>query len=196
MMSMKRAFTLVEVNLAIFIMATGILAMVSLYSLGFRESRQSEDDVAAAGYADAFFAPLVATLASTNMTWQDWQDIGDTPKGDTSGGLDPKLFCDGVTQNGLGWGAYARSIGNEKTASFRVQDCNSLANSAFNEIIQKGQGAEKGSMPGQKPEYYGLVATRRGGIISLAFRSSRRKDLLMSQPVYYTEVHFQGRTDR
>ena len=28
-----------EVNLAIFIMAVGVLDMVSLYSLGFRESR-------------------------------------------------------------------------------------------------------------------------------------------------------------
>ena len=36
---MRQAFTLMEVNLAIFIMAAGVLGMVSLYSLGFRESR-------------------------------------------------------------------------------------------------------------------------------------------------------------
>ena len=35
-----------------------------------------------------------------------------------------------------------------------------------------------------------------GGTIGLAFRCSRRKDLLLSQPVYYTEVHFQGRMDQ
>ena len=31
---------------------------------------------------------------------------------------------------------------------------------------------------------------------ALAFRASRRLETLMSQPVYYTEVHFQGRTDQ
>ena len=66
MKRMRRAFTLVEVNLAIFIMATGVLGMVSLYSLGFRENRQSEEDVASAGLADAVFAPLVAGLSATD----------------------------------------------------------------------------------------------------------------------------------
>ena len=60
MKRLRTAFTLMEVNLAIFIMATGVLGMVSLYSLGFRESRQSVEDVASSGIADAFFAPLVA----------------------------------------------------------------------------------------------------------------------------------------
>ena len=49
----QRAFTLIEVNLAIFIMAGGVLAMISLYSLGFRESRQSREDVAAAALAES-----------------------------------------------------------------------------------------------------------------------------------------------
>ena len=196
MRRMNRAFTLIEVNLAIFIMAAGVLAMVSLYSLGFRESRQSEEDVSAAGFADAFFAPLVSELSSTNMTWQRWSQIGDTPQSDSSGGADPKLASDGVTQNGKGWGAYVRSVGTEKSSRFRVQDCNSLADQVFSEILGKAQDGVSRQRPSMKPEYYGLVATRRGGTISLAFRASRRKDLLMSQPIYYTEVHFQGRTDR
>ena len=196
MTGLKRAFTLVEVNLAIFIMAGGVLAMVSLYSLGFRESRQSEQDVASVGYADAFFAPLVAELSSTNMTWQNWCSIGDTPKGDSGGGSQPEDFCDAVTQNGQGWGAYARSVGTEKSALFRVQDCNSLADKAAGEILGKAQDNVSRQLPSDKPDFYGLVATRRGGTISLAFRCSRRKDLLLSQPVYYTEVHFQGRGDQ
>ena len=35
----KFGFTLMEVNLAIFIMAVAILGMVALYPLGFRESQ-------------------------------------------------------------------------------------------------------------------------------------------------------------
>ena len=38
---MKKAFTLMEINLAILIMATGILSMISLYSLGVTQSSQS-----------------------------------------------------------------------------------------------------------------------------------------------------------
>jgi len=195
-MNLKRAFTLVEVNLAIFIMAGGVLAMVSLYSLGFRESRQSEEDVAAVGYADAFFAPLVGELSSTNMTWAKWCDIGDTPIGSSNGGMDPEDYCDAVTQDGNGWGAYARAVGEAKEGHFRVQDCNSLADGVFTEILGKAQDGVSRRPPTDKPKFYGLVATRRGGSIGLAFRSSNRKDLLLSQPVYYTEVHFQGRTDQ
>ena len=50
---MRRAFTLIEVNLAILIMAGGILAMVSLFSFGYRENSQSREDVAGAAMADA-----------------------------------------------------------------------------------------------------------------------------------------------
>ena len=57
----KKAFTLIEVNLAIFIMAGGVLAMISLYSLGFRESRQSREDVASAALADSVLKPLIAS---------------------------------------------------------------------------------------------------------------------------------------
>ena len=45
---MKKAFTLMEVNLAILVMAGGILSIVGLYSLGFRENKQSGEDVASA----------------------------------------------------------------------------------------------------------------------------------------------------
>ena len=44
----KSGFSLMEVNLAVFIMATGVLAMVSLYPLAYRENSQSVEDVKAA----------------------------------------------------------------------------------------------------------------------------------------------------
>ena len=49
----RSGFTLVEVNLAIFIMAVGVLSMCALYGLGYRENRQSEEDVYATASADA-----------------------------------------------------------------------------------------------------------------------------------------------
>ena len=58
----RAAFTLMEVNLAIFIMAVGVLAMTSLYPLGFRESQQARDDVRAAVVADDVLGQLTAAL--------------------------------------------------------------------------------------------------------------------------------------
>ena len=184
-MRLKKAFTLVEVNLAIFIMATGVLGMVSLYSLGFRESQQSTDDVAAAGYADAFFAPIVAGLSATNTTWGQWSTIGKAI-------TDSEVNCDRVIPDN-GWLAYVENVGSDRTADFKInQGCNGEAEKAFKELMNAAQSPFRGNLPSDKPNYYALVATRRGSTITLAFRSSRRRDQLMSQPLYYTEVHFQG----
>ena len=62
---LQRAFTLIEVNLAIFIMAGGVLAMISLYSFGFRESRQSREDVASA-FEHLAFALTAGAFAATS----------------------------------------------------------------------------------------------------------------------------------
>jgi len=177
-------------------MAGGVLAMVSLYSLGFRESRQSEQDVAAAGYADAFFAPLVSELSSMSMKWSEWCDVCEDPDNEA------EKFCDGIApKNGtrVGWGAYAESVGNQKSEYFRVvSDPNRLADDVVDRIIGKANDGVSRTKPkfSKSDIYYGLVATRRGGSIGLAFRCSKRKELLLSQPVYYTEVHFQGKTDQ
>ena len=190
MRRMRQAFTLMEVNLAIFIMATGVLGMVSLYSLGFRESRQSEEDVASAGLADEFFAPLVAGLSNTNMKWDDWcRAVGDSGDNDKCNGIVPEN----------GWEAYVKTIGGG--SSFQVDSsCNSTARRVFDKICSSCKNGTdfKGSFPTQIPAKYsyGLVAIRRGTTISLSFRSSRRREALMSQPVYYTEVHFQGGTGK
>ena len=69
----RAAFTLMEVNLAIFIMAVGVLAMTALYPLGFRESEQSRDDVRASVVADEVLGKLSAALSSRNIEWRDWE---------------------------------------------------------------------------------------------------------------------------
>lgn len=184
MTGLNRGFTLVEVNLAIFIMAVGVLSMVSLYSLGFRESQQSRDDVASAGYADAFFAPIVAGLSATNVLWSQWRNIGSNPQ--------EKDECDGVVPKN-GWSDYVESAGSDKSLNFKVStDWKSKADGAFNDLMNAAQSPFKGSLPNERPKCYALVATRRGGTISLGFRSCSRRDLLMSQPIYYTEIRFQG----
>lgn len=189
MKAMKRAFTLMEVNLAILIMAAGVLGMVSLYSLGLRENSQSVEDVASAGFADAVFAPLVAALTATNMTWQQWCNAVPGVDRDDCNGLNPTE----------GWKAYITEVDADEDSkhvkeSFLVKPgCNGMANGVAGVILGQAPTGYRGSMPTIDGKYfYALVATRRGSTISLAFRSSRRLQTLMSQPVYYTEVHFQG----
>ena len=60
----KSGFTLMEVNLAVFIMAAGVLAMISLYPLAYRENSQSVEDVKAAAYADAAFNQIAGVLSA------------------------------------------------------------------------------------------------------------------------------------
>ena len=180
-----------EVNLAVFIMAVGVLGMVSLYSLGFRESSQSVEDVASVGMADAFFAPLVAGLSATNMTWQQWCQAVPSVNREDCNGLNP----------GNGWAGYVTKIDDDNDGnyeSYRVNSgCNGTANGVADRILGQVPSEYRGSVPSIGDNYrYGLVATRRGSTISLAFRASRRLETLLGQPVYYTEVHFQGRTDQ
>ena len=70
---MKRAFTLIEVNLAMLIMAGGVLSIVGLYSLGFRENRQSREDVTSTAFADAVISPLTVMIGATNVTWASFR---------------------------------------------------------------------------------------------------------------------------
>lgn len=187
-MGMKKAFTLVEVNLAIVVMAAGVFGMLSLYSLGLRENSQSMEDVASAGFADAVFAPLVAGLSATNLTWQNWcaavSQVSATEARERN--------CNGLAPN-RGWAGYVRTIDGGK--DYLVESgCNGTAQGVFANIINNVPSEFRGSWPSSIDSNYsyGLVATRRGSTISLAFRASRRLQMLLSAPVYYTEVHFQG----
>ena len=187
---MKKGFTLIEVNLAMLIMSTGILVMCGLYSLGFRENRQSVEDVAAASFADAYLGPLVQGLSSTNLQWSTWVTIGDAPSR-----ANTKNFAQGVWPKD-GWKHY---IQEESDGGYRVKgDPSSVANSeVWNKIQGKIPTPYKPAKPSLDSKYtYALVATRRGPVIQLAFRCARRKESLMSQPLIVSEVHFQGDPER
>lgn len=184
---MKRGFTLIEVNLAMLIMATGVLVMCGLYSLGFRESRQSVEDVAAVSFADTYLGPLVQGLSATNLEWSSWIQIGDKPaKSETK-----KIGVTGMWPKD-GWMAYVQQNGN--SSNYRIKGTpHSTADGVWNDIAAKIPSPYKGSKPSISGDYeYALVATRRGAVIQLAFRASRRKETLMSQPLFVSEVRFQG----
>ncbi len=168
---LRKAFTLMEVNLAILIMAGGILSIVGLYSLGFRENSQSAEDVASAAYADAVLSPLVAALSSTNIQWTVFRDIQSAP--DESG-----------------WGAYFNNDG------VVVNNPESLAQNVFSTVMGKlGKSGVSASWPSSASGGLkaGLVVLHAGdGVIGLGFRATKQVGMLLAAPLYYTEVRFQG----
>ena len=188
----RGGFTLLEVNLAVFIMATGILAICALYSLGFRENRQSVEDVAGAAWAEAYLSPLAQGLSATNIPWSAWTQIGDEPSASASRNHN---VADGVWPS-AGWCAYVQILDdkNRKDIRYKVSGSSrALADSAWNGVNGKIQSPYKGTKPSIPSGFeYALVVTRRGTIIQLAFRCARRRETLMTMPAYITEVRFNG----
>lgn len=191
MRNVRTGFTLLEVNLAIMVMAMGILGMCALYLFGYRESRQSVEDVAGVTYADVYLAPLVQGLSSTEMTWSKWRQIGK----DVNSGNDDDDVVAVVPDNG--WAAYAgkaREQDEYGEYSYVVfGNSKSTADGAYRDVAGLLPGKHTQSSPPKIDCHnYALVVTRDGAKIQLAFRAAERTDFLMSQPMIVTEVHFQG----
>lgn len=167
-MGMRRAFTLIEVTLALGLLSVGALAIVGLYSFGYRETSQSREDVGATALADAVLGRLSAALSATNVTWSTFKKLKSYPD-------------DG------GWRAYLDNRG-------RVSDDpSSLASRAYGDSM-KDLGREDASLPAMGDFSWGLVIRHddNSRIVGLGFRAVRQKSALMSAPLFYTEVRFQG----
>ena len=204
-LSPQRGFTLIEVNLAIFIMAVGLLAMVAIYPLAYRENRQSKDDVKAAAAADCILNVLTAALSSRNITWQDWQTgienaFGKTNKEDDQRG---------------GWLAYCEWKGSgEDTAPHPKSKAtiNGLAQAVFGELarINKENAPSWPLMADDKNDPLVCAIVAKWGKlpvfdgdnaaepmndysrVAIGVRVARRVGDLLNQPLFYTEIHFQG----
>lgn len=175
---MKKAFTLMEVNLAILVMAGGILSIVGLYSLGFRENKQSGEDVASAAYAEAVISPLVMALSATNVTWKSFSEISRPAE-----------------ERQFGWGGYLQDNGT------LISDPDGRARSTFSEVISainvKGGskfGAEWPSTYSKADWTAGLIVMHDVGsaVMRIGFRAAKQKGTILAAPLYYTEVRFQG----
>ncbi len=71
----RAAFSLMEVNMAVFVMSVGILSMVVLYPLGLRESTQGQADLKQSMLADFLLNQAVAAASQTNITWSQWNSV-------------------------------------------------------------------------------------------------------------------------
>ena len=173
---MKRGFTLMEVNMAILIMAGGILAMVSLYSLGYRENRQSREDVLGAALADQVLSPLVMAASSTNVLWETFSRLGNYP-GDK------------------GWAEYFK-----ENTGLVTEDPHNKAKQAYDGFLNALNAADVPNVvfPNKDNLSCGLVIMHEqdSPVVKFAFRATSKPGQLLSMPVYYTEAHFQGDPDQ
>jgi hypothetical protein len=73
----QTGFSLIEVNMAVFVMAVGILSMIVLYPLGLRESTQSAADLHQAMRADYILNQAVAAASLPDFPWSQWKNVPD-----------------------------------------------------------------------------------------------------------------------
>lgn len=173
---MRKAFTLMEVNLAILIMTGGVLSILGLYSLGYRETDQSREDVQSAIYADAVISPLVRVLSSPDVAWRAFSELKNYPEGDA------------------GWGEYIESDGE------LVKDTESKAKDAFEGLVSDIKRGYKGTFPqiswpsDSSGLNAGLVILHEEGssVVKIGFRAAKKTEELFAMPLYYAEVRFQG----
>lgn len=185
----KLGFTLMEVNLAIFIMAAGVLAMVSLYPLGYRENQQSKDDVKAAAAADAVLNQITGALSARSLTWDDWKRT-----------VQNAVKVTGQGERNGGWAAYCET-GNGFTPK-KKSSINATGRQVFNALVDRA--SPKPSWPLDSAYVCAIVAQPGyvrvpGGEVqedwsrvAVSMRVSRNAGALFAQPIYFTEIHFQG----
>ena len=71
----RAGFSLMEINMAVFVMAVGILGMVALFPLGLREGSQGRADLKQSMFADHALNQLTGLLSQTNITWSQWKAL-------------------------------------------------------------------------------------------------------------------------
>ena len=160
------------------IMAVGILTVMGLYSFGYRESRQSREDVAATAFADVVVGQLMAAVTSTNLSWKAFNQLGNYP-------------------DNSGWGAYFDSNG------IVSQDPEGKAESAFSSVMGQLKSA---GLPGDFDTSFPSAAKTAAGmscglvvlheensaIVRIGFRATKQPGTLLAMPLYYCEGRFQG----
>ena len=191
----RDGFTLMEVNLAIFIMAVGLLAMVALYPLAYRESQHSRDDVEGAAAADCILNTLTAALSSRTIKWSDWENS-----------VKSAIDATGSSPGTGGWMAYCNRNTDDFTPKNKNQ-INGLAQRVYNALMGANKShscpwpvgnnnltcalvAQWGQLPISSQSQAVMVDDRSRVMLSL--RVTHRAGELMAQPIYYTEIHFQG----
>lgn len=74
----RDGFTLMEVNVALLLLAIGLLGLLSLFPVGLRQSSQASSDTAQAAFASGVLNAIRAN-ASTVTDWSAWSNTATFP---------------------------------------------------------------------------------------------------------------------
>ena len=176
----RSGFSLMEVNMAIFVMAVGVLSMVALFPLGIRESVQSQADLKQTMFADYLLNAIVSAASNPDLPWlAQWRS----------------------------W-ALNNSLEGEE-ADYQVQNLNTLPN-FVETIVNHAETEYNRDQPSRlqlrRNETYAVYCVPVSGhsslIMGILVRSlsmdtsemdaEEMRRRLEAQPVYYAEVRFQG----
>jgi len=170
---MRRGFTLIEITLALGVLATGVLSIVGLYAFGYRESQQSREDIGAAAIADIIFSQLSAAVSNPELTWAEFDALPE--EADEAGDWGDYLNGDRVKPNPT---ATAQQIFTRFAGKLKLPDGSSPA---FPSTELSGAGLE-----------CGLVISREGSLVRFTFRATANPKQLMSSPLFYGSAKFMG----
>jgi len=189
----KSGFTLMEVNIAVFVMATGILAMIMLFPLGMREGIQSQTAFKQTMFADYVLNVAVTAACNTNVTWSEWRTWAD--QYNTRGlGREDKLkigLIDSVpefiwSKNGASSLMSAvNRYGSQQTSGYQhTANTRNITWSIYCVLV-----------PGFSDQVMGIMV-RSLDMDTRKMDDNEKRRRLEQQPVFYAEARFQGQHDK
>ena len=172
-------FSLIEVNMAVFVLAIGVLSMAALYPLGLRESIQSQADLKQSMFADYILNVAVSAASSTNVTWIDWSKWAGTYN---------MAGSDAGTELNIG-DSVPSFVGVAVDNAVSQYNGNQL--SGFKHTINETFAIYCVMVQGPSDRMMGIIV-RSLDVDTSKMTSGEKIKRLEAQPSYYAEARFQG----
>lgn len=175
----RRGFSLMEVNMAIFVMSVGVLSVVILYSLGLRESVQSHSDMRQSVFADYMLNALVSAACSPTVTRAEWD-----------------AWANQYPLEGMAAGALVSKL-DQSVPPFLEEAMNNAKNNcgdARGETLSQNQSYAVYCVPvpGYSGQVMGIMVRSLADMDAAFLSVNERIRRLEVQPVFYAEARFQG----
>ena len=184
----KNGFSLLEVNMAIFVMATGVLAIAALYPMGLRESIQSQSDFKQVMFADYVLNIAMAAACNPDVNWSEWKAWADQRNmaGKGEEGQLPGMNQHQSVPNFI-W-----TQGGLEQGIRRYSDYQNAGERSSPHIEDETYAVYCVLVPGFSDQIMGIMVRSLDGDTSHMSREERKRRL-EAQPLYYAEARFQGK---
>jgi hypothetical protein len=188
---MKRSgFSLIEVNMAVFVLAIGVLSMAVLYPLGLRESMQSQADIKQSMFADFVLNVAVAAASSTNVTWSEWEqwaNVYNTTGKDAGTDFSIDNQCVPHFVGNVLFPAIETVYNRSQLPGFKQ-----TRNQTFAVYCMVAGGPFDAANPGPASNRIMGIMVRSLDMDTSNMSTREKIKRLEAQPIYYAEARFQG----